>query len=226
MLAVESKWIKMILDRFPPEEVSPVLNVGSSTEHFRKHVQAHIDRNVFAPLRARKCAVVHLDLKAADGVDVVGDLTEPVFQARMKSQAVRLVMCSNLLEHIPDEHRTTLCHAISEVILPGGYLLVTVPQSYPYHPDPIDTMFRPAPGELAAYFPGLDVVEAQLVQRRSTNGRDLARRAAGLGLNLLRGAVPVWWGPAAAEARHHRASIRHWLRPYSVSCVLMRKQDS
>lgn len=225
MLAVESKWIKKALDRFEPSDVSPVLNVGSSTRHFRKHVQGHIDRNVFAPLRARGCAVVHLDLKAAEGVDVVGDLTEPVFQAKMKSQSVRLVICSNLLEHIPDEHRRALCDAIAAVILPGGYLVVTVPHSYPYHPDPIDTMFRPAPAELSAYFPDLTIVKAQSVQRQSTNSRDVARRTAGLGLNLLRGAMPVWWGPVAAVARHHRASIRHWLRPYSVSCVLMQKPD-
>ena len=28
----------------------------------------------------------------------------------------------------------------------GGYLVVSVPHSYPFHADPIDTLFRPSPG--------------------------------------------------------------------------------
>jgi len=33
-----------------------------------------------------------------------------------------------------------------------GYLVVSVPHSYPFHADPIDTLFRPAPDEVVTMF--------------------------------------------------------------------------
>ena len=64
------------LAELDPAQRSPLVNVGSSTGEFREVRQPHIDRIVFAPLRAAGVEVVHADVKAAPGVDLVGDLTE------------------------------------------------------------------------------------------------------------------------------------------------------
>src|SRR5205085_4736707 len=54
--------------------------------------------------------------------------------------------------HVTD--RQIVCAAIWSLLPPGGFLILTVPYRFPYHEDPIDTMFRPSVEELAQLFPG------------------------------------------------------------------------
>ena len=56
---------------------------------------------------------------------------------RLRSLKGKTILCSNLLEHVPSPSR--MAERITGLVPPGGVLLVTVPNSYPYHPDPIDT---------------------------------------------------------------------------------------
>ena len=66
-------------------------------------------------------------------------------------------MCSNLLEHLTEPKRSpSVCQLVRE----GGYGLFSVPLSYPYHPDPIDTMLRLTPRQLAAMMPDWAVVRS------------------------------------------------------------------
>src|SRR5204863_7553703 len=92
----------------------------------------------------------------AAGVDLVGDLTEPSFLGRLAAMRLRSVFCSNLLEHVPN--REEIGRAAVEAVEPGGYLFVSCPNVFPYHPDPIDTMSRPDVDELAALFPDTELV--------------------------------------------------------------------
>ena len=41
--------------------------------------------------------------------------------------------------------------------------MVTVPHKFPYHPDPIDTMFRPSPNELVGLFPNCHRLEGLIL---------------------------------------------------------------
>ena len=130
--------------------VSPLLNLGSSTRAFREATKPHIQRELFGPLAAAGVAVVHSDLKQADGVDVAGDILDPAVLRDLKARGFRCVLCANLLEHVRD--RAAVAAACEEIVGPGGLILATVPSSYPYHADPIDTGFRPSPAELAGLF--------------------------------------------------------------------------
>jgi hypothetical protein len=134
-----------------------MVNVGSHTEQFRVHEQPWIDRHIFAPIRKRGRKVVHLDIKDAPGVDLVGDLTKPDFLAEVSRMQFRGAFCANLLEHVPN--REEIGRAVVGAVQPGGYLLVSCPNVFPYHPDPIDTMFRPGVPEMAALFPGTTLVK-------------------------------------------------------------------
>jgi hypothetical protein len=58
----EAQWIAKELARIPRDEVSPLVNIGSSTHEFRTKRQPHIDELIFAPLRAAKIDVIHADL--------------------------------------------------------------------------------------------------------------------------------------------------------------------
>jgi SAM-dependent methyltransferase len=109
--------------------------------------------------------IVHHDLEPTAGVDVAGDLTDSAFLASLGELKIRSVMCCNVLEHVPDPKR--VADAIERVVAPGGYLLVTVPSRYPYHPGPIDTLFRPTVDELRRLFPTLTLTSAAEIRCES-----------------------------------------------------------
>ena len=69
MLIEEAQWLRSKLDALDPDRVFPMCNIGSSTEHFRRVEQPYIDKYLFEPARARNLEVVHVDTKAAAGID-------------------------------------------------------------------------------------------------------------------------------------------------------------
>jgi hypothetical protein len=222
VLIQEARWFAARLAELDDHAIAPMLNVGSHTAEFRAKDQPWIDRLVFAPVRARGVAVTHLDMRAGAGVDLVGDLADPAFSRRVASMRFRSVFAANILEHVVDP--ASVARLILTVIPPGGYVFVSCPFRFPYHPDPIDTMFRPDPGTLAGLFPGAtllrgDVISAgtlltYLLARARQNPRALAasvlRRAAGRGTSQGAGLPP---------------HLLPWmLRRFRETCLVLRKQ--
>src|SRR5262245_36370569 len=150
MLVQEARWFGARLAELPGPDVFPMLNVGSSTAAFRTRDQPWIDRHLFAPARRKGYVVRHLDQKPDEGVDLVGDLRDGAFLARLAALRFRSVFCSNLLEHLVN--REEVARTLVDLIPPGAYLFVSCPYRFPYHPDPIDTLYRPDTGELARLF--------------------------------------------------------------------------
>jgi hypothetical protein len=160
MLIEESRWIKKMLQNNLPDG-GLVLNIGSSTEYFISVVQPHIKENVYNTIAAKSAKILNVDIKHSEGVDLVGDVTQPHFLTELISLKPDVVICSNLLEHITD--RPIFCKALEQLTQGHTKLIVTVPYSYPYHPDPIDTLFRPTPKELALSFPQLLLSEGIII---------------------------------------------------------------
>lgn len=165
MLRAEAAWIADRLAELPAEDLSPLLSIGSGDARLRTKLQPWIERRVYAPLERRGVRVLHHDLEPTAGVDVAGDLTDPAFLASLGELKIRSVMCCNVLEHVPDPVRVAA--AIERVVAPDGYLLVTVPSRYPYHPGPIDTLFRPTVDELRPLFPTLTLTSAAEIRCES-----------------------------------------------------------
>jgi hypothetical protein len=198
MLIDEARWIGRHLAERPPAEVYPLCNVGSSTADFRSREQPWIDEFVFGQAKGGGHSVIHVDQKNAEGVDLAGDLLDPAFRASLRELSPRTILCSNLLEHVTD--RGPITEALTNMLVPGGRLIVTVPYHYPVHHDPIDTRFRPTVEQLAAEFPRLRLVTGEIVVD-STGWRYMR----------IRRSVP---------------GIRHWGwlligRRYKVSCVIL-----
>jgi len=162
MLTAEARWIGETLNQFDAAKLSPVLNVGSSTADFREHVQPWIEELVFAPLRNRGVTVHHLDMREGNGIDLHGDLTDDAFLAELRATGYRTLLCCNVLEHVVGP--AAICTQLERLIPSGGHIVVTVPNRFPYHPDPIDTMFRPDAQQVAALFPGCDLLEGVTVE--------------------------------------------------------------
>jgi SAM-dependent methyltransferase len=143
------------------EDLAPLLDLGSSSGDFRKDYQPWVGDALYAPLLKRGVEIRHQDIKDNPGVDIVGDLTDPVFIEDLAARSFRSVLCANLLEHVREPDR--VCRSLVKIVPPGGYLFVTCPFRFPYHPDPIDTRFRPDVETLASLFPSTEIVASEIV---------------------------------------------------------------
>jgi hypothetical protein len=217
VLEQEARWLRDRLAELPAGELSPLLNLGSSDLQFRTVVQPYIDREVFAPLRERGVAIVHSDLKESPGVDIAADALGDEGFARLREVGARAVMCCNMFEHVVD--RAALAGRISALVPAGGTLILTAPESYPYHPDPIDNYYRAGPEDMAReLFPELVPERAEVVVG-STYGRELARRP-WLLVRDLRDLAGLRDSPSGLAGSRLR-----WLaRPYRISCAVLRRR--
>ena len=222
MFEAEAIRLREILLR--QSDISPLLNLGSSTRAFREKAKPHVERELFGPLRAVGIEVVHSDLKQADGVDVAGDILDPIVRARLKARGFKALLIANMLEHVAD--RAAVAAACEEIVGPGGLILATVPASFPYHGDPIDTGYRPRPEELAASFPGCETVLADEVRGR-TYREEIAARSSSVWRELARTAGYGLIGFARPKSFRARLSRWRWYRrPYVVSLALLRVRGS
>jgi hypothetical protein len=200
-------------------EISPLLNLGSSTRAFREQAKPHIERELFAPLRAAGIEVVHSDLKQAEGVDLPGDIMDPAVRAELKGRGFRSLLIANMLEHVRD--RAAVAAACEEIVGPGGLILATVPSSFPYHADPIDTGYRPRPAELAAVFRDSEPLLVEEVGGRSYR-EEIAARSSSVPRELARTLGFGLISPFRPKSFRARLSRWRWYRrPYVVSLALV-----
>ncbi len=192
-------------------------NIGSSTGEFRTVHQPWIDKFIFLPAREKGLVVKHMDIKAEDGVDIVGDLADPKFLEELRQMQFKSVFCSNLLEHVTDKQ--PICNALLEMLPSGGLLFVSCPKGYPFHPDPIDTMFRPTVEELHALFPGTKVREGEEVEAETFT--DV--------LNARPGGYAKWMGRMLMPFYNYsswKRQLGYWPylnKPFSATCVILQK---
>jgi hypothetical protein len=213
MRSEEAAWIGARLAEHNPQTV---LDLGSATHDFRTRQQPHIDKFIHAPLRARGVRVVCSDLKSGEGVDISGDIYDPGMQAELRAIAPDVVLCCNIFEHVTD--RLQFASICDGLLPPGGRIVVTVPQSYPYHPDPIDSYYRPSPSDLKALFPAYAVIAEETIVS-STYWPELDGLG-DLGRVLARCAT-LQGGLDATRARAHRLL---WLfRPYKQAAAFLQK---
>ena len=215
MLNAEAEWIGEQLGKRSSSELSPLLDIGSASAEFRQVVQPYIHSCIFQPLEERGARVIHVDLFPAPGVDLVGDLSDDAFVAGLRG--FRSLLCCNLLEHVPDPG--TIAAKLQAIVLPGGFLVVTVPYRFPYHPDPIDTMFRPNVGEVAALFPQCRLIAGSLVDC-GTGWDYVGKNPFALVRKVARRLANGRHGGVAGSA-----SFGAWLfRRFRQTCVLLQKQ--
>lgn len=217
MLFNESKWLGETLSLMNPAELSPLLNLGSSTEVFRTRIQPHIEQNILAPLRSRNVQLIHSDLADGDGIDISGSIYAPEVMRRLIDRQPRSVLCSNMFEHVAD--RPALATALTNVLPSGGILIVTVPNSFPYHPDPLDSYFRPDPAQIHAILPQFDLLRGEIVECGTLLDRYRGSRS--FMVSQIVGSVIPY--PPGKWLR----SLHHWcwlFRSYKVACAILRKR--
>ena len=220
MLRAEAQWIGQVLSQLDTDKVSPLLNVGSATAAFREKVQPFIDQEIFAPLRKRASLVDHLDIQDGAGIDLRGDLTDDSFVSGLGSRGYRALLCCNLLEHVLDP--AAICAKLELLVPIGGYLVITVPNQFPYHPDPIDTMFRPDVANLAGLFPHCNLIHGAVLD--CGTGWDYVDRSPGA---LIAKAIHRFSGMREHGGVKGSASFLPWLfRHFRQTCVLLQRRPT
>jgi len=222
MLIQEARWFAEAMADMDAASIFPMLNIGSHTEEYRRQHQPWIDRYIFGPLRDRNRMVKHLDIRSGAGVDIVGDLTSGAFLTELAAMEFKSVFSANLLEHVVDRHE--IAAVITSVVPVGGYIFASCPFKFPFHADPIDTMFRPDIGELAAMFPGAAIRRGAIVDCGSFASYVVARVCGHPGAfvrTLLRKGSQV-------NAPDGLGSVRHLLpwtfRRFQETCLVLRKE--
>ena len=220
----EAVWIGEAIGRHLPAAPRgggrAVLNLGSGPRRVREVNKPHVHRLTLAPLAEAGYRVVHSDLVADEGVDIAGDLFDPALQARLRDLDPALVMFCNVLEHLPARLLASVPAALDAVVPPGGLLLVAAPNSYPYHPDPIDNLARPSLEELAAMFPGWQMIDRVLLEAEGY-GPEFRRGSPWKRLRKLLRLLFPFVRPRRWLSHAHRML---WLRrPYRHALVLLRK---
>lgn len=187
MRKLEADWLRSAIEQAGVAAASPMLHLGSSTAEFREVRRPHIHNHLFAPLQRGGFEVIHADLKSAPGVDLVGDIFDPEFVASLRSRGFRSVLLSNLLEHVSDPR--TVARICEEIVGKGGLIFVSGPYDYPFHADPIDTMFRPTPRELATIFTRSELFDSKII----ADGGPIGDIVAGGGRSVAMFPIKLAW---------------------------------
>ena len=218
----EAAWIGARLAKYEPTVLSPMLELGAATAYFRTVMKPHIDREVHAPLRSRGVTILHSDIQTGDGVDICGDATHPETQERLRAVGAHCVLCCNMMEHVEDP--AELARLCDHILAPGGIMIVTVPYSYPFHLDPIDTYFRPSPDQLVELFPGYKVIASEAVEAGSYTKE--IQEAGNLPVEIAKAAAKLVVPLGGYQKWKSRVHKFMWLtRPYVVSCAVLRKPE-
>jgi hypothetical protein len=195
-----------------------VLDIGSSTLHYRTVEQPHVEEQVMAPLRARGMLITHLDAKPAPGVDVVCDLgtADAGLAARLGEREHALVLVCGVMQALRDPGR--VADLAVGVLAPGGHLVAHHPETARRSFDPVDYRLRLSPDELAGMFErrGLERVRADSMRIDDPRYyRGLVSRPSW---------IPLWgrmWLPlpGVSEQLRLRVPSLRWRQ----SCVVMRR---
>jgi hypothetical protein len=188
LFRAEARWLGRLLAEHGAVELSPLLNVGSSTRAFRETDQPWTEQELFAPLRARGVRIIHLDARSGDGIDIKADILDDRDLAKVRALAPRAILLCNILEHVTDPQK--LADRCIRIVGPGGLIFVTVPFSYPFHRDPIDTLYRPSPEALVRLFDGARALRAEIVDAEESFRDQVKKRPWILSRQVLRFPFP------------------------------------
>lgn len=113
-----------------------ILNVCSADAEFYTKRQPHIWKELMEPL-SKENTLVNLDIKNAEGVDIVSDCTD---MKVVEDRSYDVVLFCSGIEHLVEPRKAL--REIERVLQDGGYAIFSAPGVYPKHDDPIDNMLR------------------------------------------------------------------------------------
>jgi len=216
MFVDEARWtysaVVALFRLFPAGKSLRIFNVGSSTKRFRQIDQPHIDQEIFDKL-PEFANVIHNDIKRAPGVDSVGSILSKTFRESVCG-SYDVVLCNNLMEHVDDiPSFVAALDSFSQ-----SYLVITVPRLYPYHNDPIDNLFRPAPSDICRMFPKRSSIVEEVIVINECYLQFLLRNKRLIPRLLIRLLLPIYKTSSWLKVVF---DVMRILERFQVSCVVL-----
>lgn len=212
MFDAEEAWFAAQLNALQAEEVSPCCNIGSGAGDGPPRLRRLLE--------ARGVKMLNVDQKEGRGVDISADIFSAEGIRQVRELRPRLLICMNMIEHVPRCRVVELARFFDDCLSEGGYLFISAPKSHPYHLDPIDTMYRTGPSELAQLFPGMTVL-GQAVVHGPTYWEELRQMSWSDHWRVARRLLKPFRKRERWKAAAHRF---FWLwRPYEETCLVLQK---
>ena len=175
MLLNEAKWINNVIAGHLNNFNGTAVNLGSSSLDFIKYNQPYIENLVLKPI-SKNFKLINVDVKVDSNIQLVADFLTDSGQKTIKELHAKVFLVSNLLEHIP--LALDGINQLKKLVEPNSYLILTGPKSFPYHPDPIDNMFRPKLSEIYALFEkDFEIIELDIVKNGTVFSSSLFGRS-------------------------------------------------
>jgi SAM-dependent methyltransferase len=219
MFKKEAAWISSNLQRIDFQEGISCLNLGSSTRTYREIEQPFINELIIKWIEQRG-RITHVDAKNDDGVDIVGDFSDPTFLNDLSRRQFNLILCNNIMMFL--ENPGLVYKLIDRCLVPGGYLVISCARVYPYCADPVDSKYRPHLNDIVGELPDYKVIANDAVIIEETHFSRLIDDSRSFGVFILNVLVP-------------RKGLRIWFRNLSdlpnlfkrleTTCVVMRKPE-
>ena len=227
MFREEAEKIGNILESYEKNDINPVLEIGSSTYKFRNKIKPHIAKNIHSKLSNRGIKIIlsdfkpDLDIKNSED-QIIGDVFDEKVFNKMQDVKPKCILLCNILEHVNNPN--DLCKRILQIANEKTIIVVTVPFSFPYHRDPIDTLFRPSPKELVANFTDVELIHKEIIE-----GTNFGEQLKELSLfsafsRIAKEVIKIIIHLITFQIKKIKYSRLFWLRKnYSVSLVVMKK---
>ena len=111
-----------------------------------------------------------------------------------------------------------------EILKKNGILIITVPYSFPYHADPIDTLYRPTPSEIHCLFPDFDMEYTEIIEDCTywvqLKKKGIMKAVVFITARIIKNLIWIY----NFEKYKKRNNWLLWLRkPLKVSFVVLRK---
>lgn len=131
----------------------------------------------------------------------------------LQKKNCNVVLCSNVLEHLKDKNRFIESLKILTT-KKGSILIVTVPYNFPYHPDPIDNLFRPDLNMLLGYFSEYKMLFGEIVVSKCNFFK-----------RIRRSLIKVLLFYRVGWPKHIKNFFNN-MKNYSACCIVLEREDS
>lgn len=224
MLLEESVWIGNHIKTIVSNKSYPILNIGSSTKEYRTKRQSFIQENIFNLIDDEENNVVHLDMKAAEGVDLIGDLYDSKFLEILKQYKFKAILLNNILMYLEKEQREKLSLILENILEKDGYLIVTNSHVFPPAHDPVESYYRASPKKLYSdLFSQFNKLDEQNVEVNYSFYRFLKDNPKLIKIKILRFLCPFYkpkeW---LFMLGYYRKNLK---KNYSASCLFLQKKS-
>ena len=188
------------------------VNLGSGNTNKLLLEKPWIEQNIFSHFKKN----IKVDKIAFDSIDIVGDLADPsIYKSIKEIECKKIFFLCNVLEHVPSKNRKTILNNIYTCMNSGDELIISVPYDYPYHADPIDTLYRPSAVELSRR---IKLKWQNKIIIHSGSYIDEFFRMS-ISKKIRRLLKPIWFFQKPSAYLHNFHQLFYLFKPYKISIV-------